>query len=88
MVGGSYDRQDVAQASLQLIPTSLAQPELIEATIGEFNGIRAVEYSRPDQQLLITYDTGRVSLAEVIHMLVSLGYRAVPLEPSKLSAGM
>ncbi|MEE9162897.1 MAG: hypothetical protein V3U35_08015 [Candidatus Neomarinimicrobiota bacterium] len=88
MVGGSYDRQDVAQASLQLVPTSLAQPELIEATIGEVNGIRALKFSRSDQQLLITYDTGRVSLADVNHMLLSLGYRAVPLGPTKVSAGM
>ncbi len=88
MVGGSYDHHGVAQTALRLVPTENAQPELIVSTLGALNGIQAVDLSRVDHRLLITYDKGRISLADLHHILISLGYNSVPIQEAKVRAGM
>ena len=88
MVGGSYDHAGVAQTALRLVPTVNAQPELIVSTLGALNGIQAVDLSRVDHRLLITYDKGRISLADLHHILRSLGYNSVPIQDTKVRASM
>ena len=88
MVGGSYDHPGVAQTALRLVPTVNAQPELIVSTLGALNGIKAVNLSRVDQRLLITYDKGRISLADLHHILISLGYHSVPIQDARVRASM
>ncbi len=88
MVGGTYQRHEIVQTSLQLIPTPVAQPELVEPTLSEYNGIQSVRLSRSDNRLQITYNKARMSVADLEHILVSLGYRTVPVQPAKVRAAM
>ena len=88
MVGGSYSSQETAETAIRLIPTDGAQPELVETTLSAYNGIHGVQLSDAKDQLSITYDTSRLSMDDIRHILVSLGYRSKPLEGSKVRAGM
>lgn len=88
MVGGTYSRQELVQTSIQLIPTATAQPELVESTLAKYNGIHSVRLSKADNHLEITYNKARLSIEDLSHILISLGYRPLPVEPAKASAAM
>ena len=75
IVGGTYSRHETVKASIQLVPTSGAQPELVESTIAECNGIYSVKLSPNNKQLQITYNKARITLDDICHLLLSLGYR-------------
>ena len=88
MVGGSYNRQEVIQTQIQLVPTSVAQPELVESTLAEYNGIYSVQLSRSDHVLRISYNKARFSLDDLCHILIALGYQVPTVEPAHVSATM
>ncbi|UCH10237.1 MAG: hypothetical protein JSU61_13745 [Fidelibacterota bacterium] len=85
MVGGTYSRHETVKASIQLIPTSSAQPELVESTLAEYNGIYSVQLLLSTNRLQITYNKARITLEDVCHLLMSLGYRTT--EGGILKAG-
>lgn len=75
MLGGTYHRQEIVSTTLYLVPTSMAQPELVESTLAECNGIHFVRLSSEENLLDITYDKARISLEDLTHRLVALGYQ-------------
>ena len=85
IVGGTYSRHETVKASIQLVPTSSARPELVESTIAECNGIYSVQLSQHNHQLQITYNKARITLDDICHLLLSLGYRTA--EDAVLKAG-
>ena len=88
MVSGTYSNEELVEASIQLVPTSIAQPELVESTLIECNGIHFVELSLIDNILQITYNKARVSLEDLSHILVSLGYQPIPARQQMIQAGI
>ncbi len=88
MVSGTYSSEELVEASIQLVPTSIAQPELVESTLIECNGIQSVELSLIDNILQITYNKARVSLEDLSHILVSLGYQPIHTRQQMIQAGM
>ena len=88
IVGGNYSRQEIVEVSIQLIPTPIAQPGLVESTLVEYNGIRSVRLSRADNLLRVTYDKARITLEDLNHILISLGYRPVPATQPRIPAAM
>ena len=79
LVAGRYQSQEVVYASLQLIPTDMAQPQLIEVTLANTNGIHSVQLTGMDDQLEITFDQARLSLRDLGDILAPLGYHVVPV---------
>ena len=88
MVSCTYSNEELVEASIQLVPTSIAQPELVESTLIECNGIHSVELSAIDNILQITYNKARVSLEDLNYILVSLGYQPIPARRQIIQAGM
>lgn len=88
VVGGTYCRREIVQTSIQLIPGPIARPELVESTLAEYNGVQSVRLSRTDNRLQITFNKARISLEDLSHVLISMGYRVVPLEPAGVKAAM
>lgn len=88
MLGGKYNQQEIVNTTIHLIPTSAAQPELVESTLAECNGIHFVRLSPEENLLDITYDKARISLADLTHRLVALGYRTVEPEFARVSAAI
>jgi len=88
IVGGNYSRQEIVEVSIQLIPTPIAQPGLVESTLVEYNGIRSARLSRADNLLQVTYDKAKITLEDLNHILISLGYRPLPIEPARIRAVM
>ena len=88
MVGGTYNRKELVQTSLQLVPIREARPELVETTLTHYNGIHSARLSATNDRLEITYDRARITLEDVSHILVTLGYRALMVEPEEMRAGM
>ncbi len=88
IIGGNYSRQEVVEVSIQLEPTSVAQPGLVESALAEYNGIRSVRLSKADNQLHITYDKARITIEDLNHILISLGYQPVPAGAARIRAAM
>jgi hypothetical protein len=88
MVGGTYSRHETVKASIQLVPTSSAQPELVVSTLAEYNGIYSVRLSQQNNQLQITYNKARITLDDVCHLLLSLGYGTTEDVPLKAGAAL
>jgi hypothetical protein len=88
MLGGTYHQQEIVSTTIHLIPTSTAQPELVESALAECNGIHFVRLWSEENQLDITFDKARISLDDLTHRLVALGYQAVAPELAKVSAAI
>ncbi len=85
IVGGTYTPQEMVDVSIQLIPTPTAQPALVESALSEFGGIVSVRH-HPDNDLLeVTYDKARISLEDLSHLIYTLGYKLILLEPVQSS---
>ena len=87
MVGGRYHNSERIESSLQLIPTSQAQPQLVEATLLDYDGIYSARLSRTDHRLDVEYNSARVSQEDLEHILAALGYRLLA-EQSATRAAM
>ena len=88
IIGGNYSRQEVVEVSIQLEPTPVAQPGLVESAMAEYNGIRSVRLSKAGNQLHITYDKARITIEDLNHILISLGYHPVPAGAARIRAAM
>ena len=88
IVGGNYSRQEVVEISIQLEPTPRAQSSLVETALAEYNGIHSVRLSKADNQLQITYDKARITIEDLSHILISLGYKPIPAGSVRMRAGM
>ena len=71
----------MVDVSFQLIPTPTAQPTLVESALSEFGGIVAVRHNPDDDLLEVTYDKARISLEDLSHLIHTLGYNPILLEP-------
>ncbi len=85
IVGGTYTPQEMVDVSIQLIPTPTAQPALVESALSEFGGIVAVQHFPEDDLLKVTYDKSRISLDDLSHLIHTLGYKSILLEPVQSS---
>ena len=88
IIGGNYSRQEVVEVSIQLEPTPVAQSGLAESALAEYNGIHSVRLSKTDNQLHITYDKARITIEDLNHILISLGYQPVPAGAARIRAAM
>ncbi|MFC1543276.1 hypothetical protein ACFL4K_01910 [Candidatus Neomarinimicrobiota bacterium] len=86
MVNGTYSREEIIEVSIQLVPTSIAQPDLVESTLVECNGIQSALLSKSDNELQITYDKARVTLEDLNHLLASLGYQLIQIKAAGVRA--
>ena len=84
MMEGTYNRSEVVEVTLQLVPSPMAQPDLVEQSLGDYSGVLSVVLDRASSRLAVRYDKARISLADLEHLLTSLGYRA--LEPQTVQA--
>ncbi len=87
IVGGNYSHQELVEVSIQLNPTPVAQPGLVESALADYNGIISVRLSK-DNQLQVTYDKARITIEDLNHILISLGYQPVPAGAAKMRAAM
>ena len=78
---GTYSKREVVEVTLHLVPTHLAQPDLIERSLIGFDGIQSAVLERATSTIAVTYDKSRITLSELEHLLTSMGYRPVPIEP-------
>ncbi len=85
IVGGTYTPQEMVDVSIQLIPTPTAQPALVESALGEFGGIVAVQHFPEHDLLKVTYDKARITLDDLSHLIHTLGYKSILLEPVQSS---
>ena len=81
MVGVTYSQSEIVEVSLHLAPTPLAQPDLVERSLVEFDGIMAAVLDRSTSILFISYDKSQITMDELAYLLTSMGYRSVPVEP-------
>ncbi len=88
IVGGNYSREELVEVSIQLKPTAVAQPGLVESALADYNGIHLVKLSRADNQLHVTYDKARITIEDLNHILISLGYQPVPAGAARIRAAM
>jgi len=84
MVEGTYSRSEVVEVTLQLVPSPLAQPDLVERTLADYAGVKSVVLDRASSRLDVSFDKADISLADLEHLLTTLGYRA--LEPQTVQA--
>ncbi len=87
IVGGNYSHQELVEVSIQLKPTAVAQPGLVESAVADYNGILSVRLSK-DNQLQVTYDKARITIEDLNHILISLGYQPVPAGAARIRAAM
>ncbi len=80
MVDGTYSRSEVVEVTLQLVPSPMAQPDLVERSLGEYNGVQSVVLDRASSRLSVRYDKARITLTDLEHLLTTLGYRALELQ--------
>ncbi|MEE9466057.1 MAG: hypothetical protein V3W14_10855 [Candidatus Neomarinimicrobiota bacterium] len=85
IVGGTYNQQEVVDISIQLVPTPTAQPGLVESSLREFAGIVDVHHSKDNNLLEVSYDKARLSVADINHLISTLGYESVPVEEVRSS---
>ena len=88
IVGGNYSHQELVEVSIQLNPTPVAQPGLVESALADYNGILSVKLSRADNQLQVTYDKAKITIEDLNHILISLGYQPVPAGAARMRAAM
>ncbi len=88
IVGGNYNRQEFVEVSIQLEPTPVAQLSLVESALVKYNGIHSVRLSKADNQLQITYDKARITIEDLNHILISLGYQPVPVGSARVRSAM
>jgi hypothetical protein len=86
IVGGRYHNTEKIESSLQLQPTSRAQPQLVEATLLEYDGIYSVRLSQSENRLDVVYDRAQISQEDLEHILAALGYRLLPEQPATRAA--
>jgi len=82
---GTYRQAEVVESTLQLAPTSTSMPLLVEQSMIEIAGVQAARFSAKENVILITYDKGRVSMEELMHILTALGYKLVPPQTADAS---
>ncbi len=87
IVGGNYSHEELVEVSIQLKPTAVAQPGLVESALADYNGILSVRLSK-DDQLQVTYDKARITIEDLNHILISLGYQPVPAGAARIQAAM
>ena len=85
IVGGTYTPREMVDVSLQLIPTPTAQPALVESALSEFGGIVAVRHYPFNDLLEVTYDKARITLEDLRHLIRTMGYKSILLEPVQSS---
>lgn len=86
MVEGTYSQSEIVEISLHLAPTPLAQPDLVERSLVEFNGIISAVLERSTSILSISYDKSQITLSDLEYLLSSMGYRSAPvIEPVQAS---
>lgn len=88
IIGGDYSHQEMVEASIQIEPTPVAQLGLLESALAEYNGISSVRLSTVDNQLHITYDKAMITIEDLNHILISLGYQPVPAGSARIRAAM
>ena len=77
---GTYSKSEVVEVTLHLVPTPLAQPDLIERSLVDFDGIQSAVLERATSTIAVTYDKAQITLSELEYLLTSMGYRPVPVE--------
>ena len=85
IVGGTYSPREMVDVSIQLIPTPTAQPALVESALSEFGGIVSVRHYPFNDLLEVTYDKARITLEDLRHLIHTMGYKSILLEPVQSS---
>ena len=76
MLMGSYQPHDIRRASLPVIATALAKPELVEPTLTARRGIVSAKLSGSNI-LEIEYDQSLIALEDLAGLVAATGFQLV-----------